>query len=126
MAVSFLPHPILKLHSFYSLFFFAKKFNCFVHTHFQHIINIFFLVVYFQHFFFKSFSAAYFAYQMNICKELHFHYLFAFSFAGIATAAINIKRKMLWQKPAHFTQWLFTEKLAYFIICFYISNRIAA
>ena len=63
---------------------------------------------------------------MHICKKLHFNYLFTFTFAGIASAAIYIKRKMLWLIATHFTQWLFAKKISYFIVCFYISNRIAS
>ena len=33
---------------------------------------------------------------------------------------------MFWLKTTHFTQWLFAKQLPYFIIRFYISNRIAS
>ena len=52
-----------------------------------------------------------FTHQMHVCKELYFHYLFAFAFAGVASAAIYIKGKVFGLKAAHLTQRLFGERL---------------
>src|SRR5258705_355093 len=62
---------------------------------------------------------------MNISEELHFNNLLSFPFAGIASSAIHIKRKMFGLKATHFAQRLFGKKVSYLIIGFYISDRIA-
>src|SRR5688572_662530 len=62
---------------------------------------------------------------MYIRKKLHFDNLFSFSLASVTTATVHIKRKMFWLKATHLTQGLFGIQVSYFIICLYISNRVA-
>jgi hypothetical protein len=103
-------HNPVPLHSMdgwhWKSFFIFKKFNGFIHTQLQHLVNILSLVLYFKHFFLEFFSLAYLAGQVNIGKELHFNNFFAFTFAGIATATIHIKRKMFWLKTTHLAERL--------------------
>ena len=61
---------------------------------------------------------------MHICQKLHFYNLFAFTFAGIAPATIYIKRKMFGLKAPYFTHGLFAVQVSYFIVSFYVSNRV--
>ena len=45
------------LYGIADILFLLKEFNGFIHTHVQHIINTFAIILYFQYFFLKPFSA---------------------------------------------------------------------
>jgi len=66
----------------------------FVHGHAEDVVDVFFAVGNFEQFFAESLSVAGFAFQGDVCEELHFHGLYAFAFTGFAAAARDVEGKM--------------------------------
>src|ERR1700743_3119903 len=78
-----------------NILFILEEFQGFVDTHFKNLLYILVPVSHFQYLFLESFAAANFTGQVHVGQKLHLDNLFAFTFAGITTAAIHIERKML-------------------------------
>src|ERR1700727_1598692 len=71
-----------------------EKSKGFVDAHFQYIVDVLFAIGDLKDLVLESLTVAYFTREVNVGKELHFHHLFAFAFAGVAAAAVDVERKV--------------------------------
>src|SRR5580698_9657378 len=86
--------------------FIFEEFERFVDTHLKHLVDILFPIGYLQDLLLKTSPVANLAGQVDIRKELHFNDLFTLSFTSVATAAVDIERKMFWLESAKFAKRL--------------------
>ena len=105
---------------------FSKEFYGLIHGHFQYIIYILILEFHFQRIAFEAFAVARLTFQHQVGHKLHFHRNRSVAFTFFATSSFGVERKVSGCVTHLFGQGLLCVKFTDFIVCFYISHRIAA
>ena len=94
------------------------------HRELQNIVDAFAFVLYFENALLEARAIAFLARQFNVGQKLHFNRNGAIAFAGVATAAGHVERKMPGRERKPLGLGLCRKKLAHQIEALDIRNGI--
>ena len=101
-----------------------KELQRLVHAHPQHFRYILPVVLHIQDLFLETFAMALLAFYIDVCHELHLHFLGTFALAGFTTAAFHVEREKTRRIKAFLGQRLRCVQFPDIVIGLDVSDRI--
>lgn len=106
--------------------FFWQKGHGFIYSEVEHVVDVEFVVPYFEYLCFETLAFALFADQVDVGQELHFYGDVAIAFAGLAAASFYVEGKVFGVEATYLGKGLIRIHLTDAVISFDIGHRIGS
>src|SRR3989344_5113528 len=87
-----------------------KETECFFDSHFENIVDIFFIIFYFKSLFHKTLAVTNIARYINSRQKMHFNFNHAITLTSLASTSLNIEGKSICHPTARSSLRSFSKK----------------